>query len=211
MTTILLTGFEPFGSDAVNPSGEAVRLIASRWSRPERLVTDVLPVTFRGSALRLAELLEKHRPDVVVATGLAGGRSRVSIERVGVNLLDARIPDNDGEQPVDEPSLPGGPAAVFSSLPVKAIVRDVAAAGVPVQASLTAGSYVCNHVLVHAAAWAEGSGARAGFIHLPWAERQAPHGEPELALGQSALAIETAIRTTLETADDVHAAGGALH
>lgn len=209
--TILLTGFEPFGSDAVNPSADAVRLVGSRWSDSEPLVTEVLPVTFRGSVARLAELIGQHHPHVVIATGLAGGRSRISIERVGVNLMDARIPDNDGEQPIDEPSLPGAPAAVFSSLPVKAIVRDIAAAGIAVDASLTAGSYVCNHVLVHAASWAEQTGARAGFIHLPWASGQAPDGEPELPLEQSARAVEIAIRTTLEAEGDITAVGGALY
>lgn len=188
-----------------------MRLVASRWHGPERLVTDVLPVSFRGSVRRISELIELHDPDVVIATGLAGGRSRVSIERIGVNLMDARIPDDDGEQPVDEPSLPGGPAAVFASLPVKAIVRDVAAAGIPVETSLTAGSYVCNHVLVHAADWAHRCGRRAGFIHVPWATGQAPRGEPELPLEQLARAFEIAIRTTLETERDIVVVGGTLH
>jgi pyroglutamyl-peptidase len=211
MTTVLLTGFEPFGSDAVNPSGDAVRLVASRWNGPERLVTDILPVSFRGSAERLAELIATNEPDVVIATGLAGGRSRVSVERVGVNLIDARIPDNDGDQPVDVPSLAGAQAAVFASLPVKAIVRDIAAAGIPAALSLTAGSYVCNHVLMHAAAWADGIGKRAGFIHVPWALGQAPNGEPELPLEHLVRAVESAVRTTLDTEVDIEAAGGTLH
>lgn len=212
MRTVLLTGFEPFGSDAVNPSGDALRLVASRRCIPAevRLVAEVLPVTFAGSVRRLHELIDEHDPDVVIATGLAGGRSRISVERVGVNLIDARIPDNDGEQPIDVPSLPGGPAAAFASLPVKAIVRDVAAAGIPVELSLTAGSFVCNHVLVHAAEWAERSGRRAGFIHVPWATGQSPHGEPELALDQLAQAFEIAIRTTLRFDQDISAIGGTL-
>ncbi|GAB3806054.1 pyroglutamyl-peptidase I [Humibacter antri] len=214
MTTVLLTGFEPFGSDAVNPSGDAVRLVASRWAgrgTGVRLVTDVLPVTFAGSAQRLHELIDEHDPDVVLATGLAGGRSRVSVERVGVNLMDARIPDSDGQQPVDLPSLPGAGAAVFASLPVKAIMRDVAVAGIPVELSLTAGSFVCNHVLVHAAEWARRSARRAGFIHVPWATGQAPNSEPELSLEQLAQAFEIAIRTTIDTERDIDAVGGALH
>lgn len=211
MTTVLVTGFEPFGADAVNPSGDAVRLLASRWRGPETLVTGILPVTFGGSALRLHELIAEHSPDLVIATGLAGGRSRVSVERLGVNLIDARIPDNDGEQPVDTASLPGGPAAVFASLPVKAIVRDIASAGIPVGLSLSAGSYVCNHVLMHAAAWAADAGARAGFIHVPWASGQAPNGEPELPLDDLARAIEIAVRTSLDTPHDISAVGGALH
>lgn len=211
MTTVLVTGFEPFGPDAANPSGDAVRLVASRWRRPENLVTAILPVAFRGSVEFLHRLIAQHDPHVVIATGLAGGRSRVSIERVGINLIDARIPDNDGEQPLDAPSLPGGPAGVFTSLPVKAIVRDIAAAGIPVELSLTAGTYVCNHVLVHAATWAQAAGARAGFIHVPWATGQAPNGEPELPLDDLVRAIEIAVRTSLDTTVDIAPVGGTLH
>jgi pyroglutamyl-peptidase len=210
MRTVLLTGFEPFGADAVNPSGDAVRLVASRWTGPEKLVADVLPVTFAGAATRLAFLLDEHDPDVVVCVGLAGGRSRISVERVGVNLIDARIPDNDGVQPVDVPSLPGGPAAVFASLPVKAIVRDAAALGIPIETSLSAGSFVCNHVMVHAGVWAGAHGRRAGFIHVPWAAGQAQGGEPELELETIARGLEVAIRTSLDVDEDLAVPGGAL-
>lgn len=200
MTTVLLTGFEPFGPDAVNPSQDAVRLVQSRWNGPERLVADILPVSFERAAMRMDELLARHDPDVVVAVGLAGGRSRVSVERVGVNLIDARMPDNDGAQPIDVPASTGAPAAVFASLPVKAIVRQIEAAGIPVELSLSAGLYVCNQTLVRAAGWAERHGRRAGFIHVPWATGQAPGGEPELPLGDIARAIEIAIRTSLDAA-----------
>lgn len=210
MTTVLLCGFEPFGTDAVNPSGDAVRDVAARWRGPEQLVVEVLPVTFAGAAARLAELLDEHDPDTVVCTGLAGGRSRISVERVGVNLIDARIADNDGDQPVDVRSLPGGPPAVFSSLPVKAIVRDASALGIPIETSLSAGSFVCNHVLVHAGAWADAHGRRAGFIHVPWAAGQAPGGEPELPLETIVRALEVAIRTSLDVSVDIAVPGGTI-
>jgi len=143
--------------------------------------------------------------------GLAGGRSRISVERVGVNLIDAPLPDNDGARPVDVPALLGAPAAVFASLPVKAIVRNAAAAGIPVELSLTAGSYVCNCVLMRIAAWADDSGRRGGFIHVPWATGQAPGGEPELPLEDIVQALEIAIRTALDAAADDETPGGALH
>ena len=146
MTTVLLTGFEPFGGDAVNPSGEAVHRVASRWEGPGMLVTAVLPVTFAGAAGRLKELLAEHRPDIVIAAGLAGGRAAIGVERVAVNLVDARIPDNDGEQPVDVPSVPGAAAAHFATLPVKEIARRIDAAGLPAEVSYSAGTFVCNHV-----------------------------------------------------------------
>lgn len=210
MTTVLLTGFEPFGTDAVNPSGDAVREVAARWGGPEGLVVAVLPVTFAGAAARLRELLDEHDPDIVICAGLAGGRSRISVERVGVNLIDARIADNDGDQPVDVPSLPGGPPAVFASLPVKAIVRDASARGIPIETSLSAGSFVCNHVLVHAGAWADAHGRRAGFIHVPWAAGQAPRDEPELPLETIVQALEVAIRTSLNVTDDIVVPGGTI-
>lgn len=211
MTTILLTGFEPFGGDPANPSGQAVHLAAAQWDGPEVLVTAVLPVAFAGAAAALEELLEEHDPDVVIATGLAGGRAGITVERVAVNLIDARIPDNDGEQPIDEPSLDDAPAAVFASIPVKAIVQDIAAAGIPATLSTTAGTFVCNHVFLHAGVWAEDHGRRAGFVHVPWGTGQAPGAEPELPVAEIARALLVAVRTTLDTAVDVRAVGGSLH
>lgn len=208
MTTVLLTGFEPFAGDRANPSGDAVRAVAAQWQCPERLVTAVLPVTFDGAAAQLRALVAEHRPDAVIMTGLAGGRAAVGIERVAVNLQDARIPDNAGAQPVDEPSVPGGAAAAFSTLPVKAIVRAVRTAGIPGELSLTAGTFVCNHVFYVGASL---PGPRAGFIHVPWATGHAPGGEPELPLADIARALEIAIRTTLDTPVDVSDAGGTLH
>lgn len=211
MTTVLLTGFEPFGGDAVNPSALAVHLAAAEWDGPEVLVTAVLPVAFAGAAEALEELLDAHEPDVVIAVGLAGGRSGITVERIAVNLVDARIPDNDGDQPIDEPSLTDAPAAVFASLPVKAIVHDASAAGIPISLSMTAGTFVCNHVFFHAAVWADDRGHRAGFIHVPWGAGQAPNGEPELPVSEIARALLIAIRTTLDIEDDVFAVGGSLH
>lgn len=211
MTTVLLTGFEPFGGDAANPSGEAVRIAAAQWAGPETLVTAVLPVSFSGAGAELERLLIEHSPDVVIATGLAGGRTGVTVERVAINLVDARIPDNDGAQPLDEPSLPGGEAAVFTSLPAKAIVRDAAAAGIPISLSTTAGTFVCNHVFYRAVAWAAAHGRRAGFVHVPWGRGQAPAGEPELPVAEIARALLIAVRTTLDTVGDAATVGGSLH
>ena len=211
MTTVLLTGFEPFAGDARNPSGEAVHLVADAWDGPEELVTAVLPTAFGRSAARLSELLAEHEPDVVIATGLAGGRPWVTPERVAVNLIDARLPDNDGEQPVDEPSLPGAPAAYFSTLPVKAIANAIGADGVPARPSLSAGAFVCNHVFfrlmdavslrtadVRAVADAS-AGIRAGFIHVPWADGfGGPADAPTLPIEDIARALTIAVRTTLD-------------
>nr|WP_274637522.1 pyroglutamyl-peptidase I [Microbacterium bovistercoris] len=210
MPGVLLTGFEPFAGDAANPSGDAVRLAPSLWDGPEPLTTAVLSVTFAGAAQRLRELIAAHEPDVVIATGLAGGRDAVSIERVAVNLIDARIPDNAGAQPVDLPCVPGGPAAWFATVPVKAMTVAVTDRGIPCRLSLSAGSFVCNHVFAHAMD-AVASGARAGFVHVPWATGQAPGGEPELPLDDIARALVTAARTALDVRVDAAEPGGALH
>ena len=211
MTTVLLTGFEPFGGDAANPSGEAVRLIADRWTGPEDLVTAVLPVTFAGASQRLRALIDEHRPDIVIATGLAGGRAVVGIERVAVNLVDARIPDNDGDQPIDVPSAPGAPSAHFATVPVKEIARRVSDAGVPAEVSYSAGTFVCNHVFFTALECAA-SRTRAGFVHVPWSSEHAPAPDASsLPLADIARAIEIAVRTSIEVDADAHVPGGALH
>lgn len=210
MTTVLLTGFEPFGGDAANPSGEAVRLVASRWTGPEVLVTAVLPVTFAGAAARLRELMAEHRPDVVIASGLAGGRTAIGVERVAINLIDARIPDNDGRQPVDEPSIPGAEPARFATLPVKEIVRRIAATGIPAELSYSAGTFVCNHVFFTALE-ATASTARAGFVHVPWATEHAPAGATALPLHDIATALEIVVRASTAVTDDLVVPGGTLH
>ncbi len=210
MSTVLLTGFEPFGGDAVNPSGDAVRRVVADWNAPDELVTAVLPVTFAGAAARLRALIETHRPDVVIATGLAGGRSAIGVERIAVNLADARIPDNAGAQPIDEPSIAGAPVAAFSTLPVKAIAAAIEAAGIPAEVSHTAGTFVCNHVFF-AALDAVPAGTPAGFVHVPWATGQAPSGQPELPLADIATALRIAIRTTIDGPPTVPTTGGSLH
>ncbi|GAA3206260.1 pyroglutamyl-peptidase I [Microbacterium terregens] len=211
MTTVLLTGFEPFGGDTANPSGAAVHLVAARWTGPEVLVTAELPVSFDGASRRLRELIATHHPDLVLATGLAGGRAAIGVERIAVNLIDARIPDNDGHQPTDVPSVEGAPAAHFSSLPVKAIVRDIAAAGIAVELSHSAGTFVCNHVFF-AAVEAVPPGVPAGFIHVPWSSEHAPTTDAAaLPLADIARALEIAVRTALSTHVDIGIPGGALH
>jgi pyroglutamyl-peptidase len=210
VTTVLLTGFEPFGGDASNPSGEAVRLVADRWRGQEALVAEVLPVTFAGATARVRELVGELSPDVILATGLAGGRSSVTPERVAINLADARIPDNSGFQPLDEPVVAGAPAAYFATLPVKAIAAAVGEAGIAASVSHSAGTFVCNAVMytvLHATA---GTGVRAGLLHMPWADGAAPAGAPSLPLDDLVRALELAVRTALDARDDVALRGGTL-
>jgi pyroglutamyl-peptidase len=148
----LLTGFEPFEGDAVNESWEAVRTLGGRWAGHDELVTARLPVTFGGATATLRRLLDAHAPDVVVCAGLAAGTVAVRLERVAVNVADARIPDNAGAQPVDEPVVAGGPVGYLSTLPLKAALAALRDAGIPAVVSNSAGTYVCNatfYVLAH--------------------------------------------------------------
>ncbi|MGN8048234.1 pyroglutamyl-peptidase I [Curtobacterium sp. 22159] len=206
--TVLLTAFEPFGGDAVNPSWEAAQRLAATWDGPATLVVEQLPVVFAEERPRLAALLAQHRPAVVVATGLAAGRTAVTPERVAINVMDARIPDNAGAQPVDEPIDAHGAPAAFSTLPIKRIVRDVRAAGVPASVSNTAGTFTCNQVFYELMSFAARDGFRAGFVHVPATPDIAGDG-PSLALDQIVTALDAVVRAALDPTPDIVEQGGA--
>lgn len=211
MIRVLLTGFEPFGDDDVNPSGLAVRRVAARWNGPAELITGVLPVAFADAADAVRSLMAEHEPQLVIATGLAGNRAAITPERVAVNLIDARIRDNAGAQPIDQEVLTGGPAAYFSTLPVKEIARDIAAAGIRSEVSHSAGTFVCNQVFYAAMAEAANmSGTRAGFIHVPWSSEHAPTAAPSLRLEEIVRALEIAVITGIRSPSDVPLAGGTI-
>ena len=213
MTTILLTGFEPFNGAATNPSWRAVQRVAARWDRPERLIAAELPVVFGRTGDRMRALVAEHRPDLVVAAGLANGRSQITPERVAINVDDGRIPDNAGQQPIDEPIVPGGPAAYFSSLPVKAIVAALKNRKIPATVSNSAGTFLCNdvfYVLMDELAHCY-PGTRGGFVHVPLASEDAPGDQPSLPIATIADALELVITTSLRTADDLALVGGAEH
>lgn len=202
---ILLTGFEPFGGETMNPSYEAVRRLPDTLAGAQLLKLE-LPVTFAGCGPALEQAVSVWRPDAVLCVGQAGGRAAVTVERVAINLADARIPDNAGAQPADVPVLPGGPAAYFATIPVKAVVRQVRAAGIPCELSYTAGTYVCNALLYHALSLAAGLGKAGpaplvGFIHLPYAGQQLagkPAGTPALPLETMTRALECAALAVLD-------------
>lgn len=195
---MLLTGFEPFAGAPTNSSWDAVELLAETWTRPHSLVTRRLPVAFGSAGRRLTEHVVAHTPDVVVAVGVAEGRSVISPERVAVNYRNARIPDNSGRQPVDAPVKADGPAAYFSTLPVTSIVAALNDAGIAAAASLSAGSYVCNdtfYALQHALV---GLGVVSGLIHVPATpQMELTPTIPTMSVGEIARALGIAIDTTL--------------
>ncbi len=193
---ILVTGFEPFGGETRNPSAEVVERLPDRIDGAE-VIKLILPVVRGVSSTAIQNAVENFRPDVVLSIGQAGGRSVISVERVAVNLDDYRIPDNEGNQPVDEPIVSGGPDGYFCTVPVKKIVSAIQAVGIPAQQSLSAGTFVCNHVMYgtgHLLA-TRYSDAKFGFIHIPYLPEQVANkpGQPSMSLELSVKAIETAI------------------
>ncbi len=170
---ILLTGFEPFGGEEVNPSWEAVeRLRAPEGTELRKLR---LPVVFREAGERLAEALAAEKPDLVLCIGQAAGRAAITPERIGVNLMDASGPDNAGFQPAEEPVIPGAPAACFAKLPVKELAAAIRAEGVPAEVSNSAGLFVCNALLFRLLHEIETRcpGMQGGFVHVPCLPEQA--------------------------------------
>ena len=215
MKTVLMTAFEPFGGEPINPSWQAVSALEGQTIAGARIVTRQLPVVFSEVLDVLYQALETIRPDAVIAVGQAGGRSDITVERIGINVDDARIPDNAGRQPVDEPIVQDGPAGYFSRLPIKAIVAAVREAGIPASVSQTAGTFTCNRVMYGLLHWLEsnGSPARGGFIHIPYLPEQAVHhpGAPSMPAATVIEALKIAVQTTLTTAQDVKEVGGATH
>jgi pyroglutamyl-peptidase len=212
--TVLVTGFEPFGGESENPSWQAVRELDGERTDGHAVVARQMPCVFGKAIRRLEEEIAALDPSVVICVGQAGGRAEISLERVAVNLEDARIPDNDGAQPLDRPVVEGGPAAYFTGLPVKAILRDLVEAGIPAALSHTAGSFVCNHIFYGACHMAAGRRRklRAGFIHVPYSPAQAARnpGAPSLAVPIIVDALRIAIASTLRNAFDIRAIGGAV-
>lgn len=188
----LVTGFDAFGGDTTNPSYEAVRQLPVSIGKLT-VVTAQLPTSFKRAVPTLRALIKRERPDIVLCVGLAADRHAISVERVAVNLDDARLPDNDGAQPRDKPVVRGGPAAYFSTLSVRKIVARLDAEKIPCELSMSAGSFVCNHVfyaLMHMVAKGN-SRTRAGFVHVP-----ALASDSTITLGEVIRALQIVLRVT---------------
>ena len=214
MKTVLITGFEPFGGESVNPSWEVVSGLDNAIIGGCRVVARQLPCVFGESLAVLNGAIDALSPSLVLAVGQAGGRTDITVERVAINVDDARIADNQGQQPVDVPIVVDGPAAWFSTLPIKAMVVAMRNAGIPASVSQTAGTFVCNHVmygLLHRLS--EQPAVKGGFIHIPYLPEQAAFhpGEPSMAAENVLLALELAILIALQVEDDLKVVGGTTH
>ena len=211
---ILLTAFEPFGGDTVNPAQEAVRLVADRIAGAEIVKADV-PVVIGKSIETVRQAMERERPDAVLCIGQAGGRIGLTPERVAINVDDARIPDNEGNQPIDQPVFQDGAPAYFTSLPVKAMVAAIREAGIPASLSNSAGTFVCNHlmygVLYHIAK--SYPGMRGGFMHVPFLHEQVMNrpNTASLSTRDIVTGIEAALKAIVENEKDAAHVMGATH
>ena len=189
MKRVLITGFDPFGGETVNPSWEAVFRLPDQVSDKE-LCKLQIPTVFGAAAQKVLEKAADFQPDVIISVGLAGGRQGVTPERIAVNIRDARIPDNAGNQPVDEFVAKDGPAAYFSTLPVKEMVEAIGKREIPATVSNSAGAFVCNDVMYTLLHHYAGTPVRTGFIHVPRVPEQ---GEPNLPLEKIVEALVAAI------------------
>ena len=189
---ILLTAFEPFGGDTVNPALKIAEVLSGEI--PDLDICTV-PVTFRDSAPTVIDRLNRTRYDAVLMLGQAKGRKAVTVERVAINVDDASIPDNAGDQPADRLIDPEGPAAIFATLPVKAAVEAVRTAGVEAAVSNSAGTYVCNHLMYCVLNHLSGSNIPAGFIHVPALPEQAEDSTiPSMPLEDMVNGIKAVLR-----------------
>lgn len=191
MKKLLITGFDPFGGESINPAWEAVRLLPD-VIRDFELVKLEIPTVFGAAAQVVIDKAEEIHPDAIISVGQAGGRAAVTPEMVGINLRDASIPDNMGALPCDIPIAEGSPAAYFSTLPVRAMAKAICDAGLPGAVSYSAGSFVCNDVLYSLLHRFDGTAVRAGFIHVPFLPEQTAD-KPSLPLEQTAAALRAAI------------------
>ena len=209
----LVTGFDPFGGDKINPSSLAVGRLRKRIGGIV-VHTATLPTSYAKSAGVLRKAIEKTRPDIVLCVGQAGGRTELCLERVAINVQDARIRDNDGKQPIDKPVVADGPAAHFATLPIKACVAEMRKAGLPAAVSNTAGTFVCNHIfyaLMDIAA-SHPIPMRGGFLHIPYVPEQVARlgGAPSMAVEDIVRGIEIIIEVSAARTSDLHTVEGRI-
>ena len=198
---IIVTGFDPFGGEKINPSIECVKAL------PEiegvELIRLELPTVFKESAKRLNEVINDVKPDAVLSVGQAGGRPGITMERIAINVDDARIPDNICQQPIDEAIQLDGEAAYFTTLPIKRIVKAIREAGISAEVSNSAGTFVCNHIMYQSlfAATKADKPFKAGFMHIPFIPEQTTD-KPSLPLEESTRALQIAIETIRDYIND---------
>ena len=210
---VLITGFDPFGGETMNPAWEAVKLLKDEIGGAQ-IIKLQIPTVVGKSIQKIHEKMQEIHPDIVISVGQAGGRFGVTPERVAINVTDARIPDNEGNQPIDVPIFEDGDTAYFSNLPVKAMVQAIKHAGYPSVLSNSAGTYICNHVMYGILYYIqkEFPGVRGGFIHVPYATAQVVDKPqtPSMSLADIAASLEAAVEAAVSCEKDITAVGGEI-
>ena len=210
---ILVTGFDPFGGEPINPAIESVKRLPDNIAGAE-IVKLEIPTVRKKSLEKIEKAINEHNPDVILSIGQAGGRFDISIERVGINLDDFRIPDNEGNQIIDEPIFPDGENSYFVKLPVKAMVQNVQKNNIPASVSYTAGTFVCNHVLYGVLYLIEKKykGKKSGFIHIPFLPQQVvdKRNMPSMELKTIVKGLTAAIEAIVKNNEDIKEVGGTV-
>lgn len=210
---ILITGFEPFGGEKINPALEAIKKVKDNIDGAE-IVKEEIPTVFGKSIEKLEEAVKKHHPDTVICVGQAGGRFDITVERVAINMDDARIDDNDGNKPIDEKIFQDGENAYFSTLPIKAIVKEISNNGIPASVSNSAGTFVCNHIMYGLLYIINKKypNIKGGFIHVPYIPIQVVNKKevPSMALDDMVKALECAVIAILKNKEDIKLSCGEI-
>lgn len=211
---ILVTGFDPFGGEKINPAIESVKKLPNTIANATIIKMEI-PTVCHKSLKIIDEAIQKYDPDVILSIGQAGGRADITVERIGINIDDCKIPDNEGKQIIDEPIFPNGPDAYFVNLPIKAIVQKIKKKNIPASISNTAGTFVCNHVTYGTRHLIETKypEKRSGFIHIPFLPEQVLHKNnvPSMNLDTIVSGLTAAIEAIVETKDDIKITGGKIH
>ncbi|CAH1543051.1 Pyrrolidone-carboxylate peptidase [Vibrio harveyi] len=211
MKKVLITGFEPFGGESINPALEAVKRLNGRKLDGGEVVMCQVPVTRYESIEAVIESIELHQPDIVITVGQAAGRTAITPERVAINVDDFRIPDNSGHQPIDEPVIPGGPDAYFTTLPIKAITRALQQENIPCQVSNTAGTFVCNHLFYGVQHYLRDKSVRHGFVHIPLLPEQDSSGnQPTMLLDVIVEGLARLAQVAIDNESDIAVTAGQI-
>ncbi|HDM8173394.1 TPA: pyroglutamyl-peptidase I [Vibrio harveyi] len=211
MKKVLITGFEPFGGESINPALEAVKRLNGRKLDGGEVVMCQVPVTRYESIEAVIGSIELHQPDIVITVGQAAGRTAITPERVAINVDDFRISDNGGHQPIDEPVIPGGPDAYFTTLPIKAITRALQQENIPCQVSNTAGTFVCNHLFYGVQHYLRDKSVRHGFVHIPLLPEQDSSGnQPTMSLDVIVEGLARLAQVAIDNESDIAVTAGQI-
>lgn len=210
---ILVTGFDPFGGEPINPAIESIKKLPDIIAGAEIIRLEI-PTVWKKSIDKIEEAIIEHNPDVILSIGQAGGRFDITVERVGINIDDFRIKDNEGNQVIDEPVFSDGDTAYFSNLPIKAMVENIQKVGIPASVSYTAGTFVCNHVLYGIRYLIEKKykGKKSGFIHIPFLPEQVTdkRNTPSMSLDSIIRGLTAAIEAIVLNDKDIKKSGGTV-